>query len=206
MKFAAFWQGRFTWTAKRRLKSIALSALRFWWRRRFWRSGWRSCGSLCFSHRPELHHFSFECAVSIPPIRAAGFFVLGDVLHRRSLCTLGNGSLVSDCKGARLLFTCDRERLRILIHRRDHSVKRKWACALLRSRTGRWSSRFWRGRRWTRCAGRLCASQCAKGNSNNADAAHEAGFGLHSLGPYWIRRSLQISVGGLDPVQPSSTV
>jgi hypothetical protein len=30
----------------------------------------------------------------------------------------------------------------------------------------------------------LCASQCAKGNSNTADAAEQAGFSLHSLGPY----------------------
>ncbi len=130
---------------ERRRRFLLSIALRFWFRRCYWRSGWQALTFLCTcAHRPQFNRFSFECAVSILPIRTAGFFVLGNVFHGRSFSTLGDRGLVCDLEDAGFLFSGDRECLRVLVHCRDHSVKWDRPCALLRWRSS-WSfGHFWR--------------------------------------------------------------
>ena len=111
------------------------------WRRRSLGRGSRRCGRrFCFSYRSKSDHFGFECAVGILPIRAAGFFVFRDVFHARSVPALGDRSFACDFKHAGLLFTCNSERLRVLIDRGDHSMKRDEARALLGGQSGCWRS------------------------------------------------------------------
>src|SRR6266403_3653529 len=123
---------------ERRHLSLLSIALRLWFRRCYWRSAWRVLAFLCTcARRPQFNRFSFECAVSILPIpiRTAGFFVLGNVLHGRSFSTLGDRGLVCDLEDAGFLFSGDRECLSVLVRCRDHSVKWDRPCALLRWRS-----------------------------------------------------------------------
>jgi hypothetical protein len=168
---------------ERRRLSLLSFALRFWFRRCYWRSGWRALALLCTcAHRPQFNRFSFECAVSILPIRTAGFFVLGNVFHGRSFSTLGDRGLVCDLEDAGFLFSSDRECLRVLVHCRDHSVKRDRPCALLRWRSGWRCSRFWRSRRRTRrLRRRLRVEQRGKSQTRDAKDYGEMKFGSHNL-------------------------
>lgn len=128
--------------------SLLSIALRFWFRRCYWRSGWRVLAFLCTcARRPQFNRFSFECAVGILPIRTAGFFVLRNVFHGRSFSTLEDRGLVCDFEDAGFLFSGDRECLRVLVHCRDHSVKWDRPCALLRWRRGWRCDRLRRDRR-----------------------------------------------------------
>ena len=83
------------------------------------------------AHRSQFDHFSLERAVSILIIGAAGLFILGDVLHAGSISAFGNSCFVCDLEDTRCLFASNRKCFGVLIDRRNHSVKRKWARSLL---------------------------------------------------------------------------
>ncbi len=169
--------------------SLLSIALRFWFRRCYWRSGWRVLAFLCTcARRPQFNRFSFECAVRILPIRTAGFFVLGNVFHGRTFSTLGDRGLVCDLEDAGFLFSGDRECLRVLVHCRDHSVKWDRPCALLRRRSGWRCDRLRRDRRRTCCSRhRLCAERHAKSQTCDAKDDGKMKFGSHNLpGSRWL--------------------
>jgi hypothetical protein len=131
---------------RRRLRSRPPD-LRFWFGRRFRGRGWQGRGRLRLSRWAEPQHFCFQRAIGILPIRAAGFFVLGDVRHCSRLPGLGDRGFLRDFEDARLLFTCDGERLRVLIDGRNHAVEWSWPYALSGWRSGRRRSRLRRDRR-----------------------------------------------------------